>query len=69
MCSPAAQSAAKWLKAVSKQMNREVVSWQRVGNAMKKEVSWNAAKDAMNQQVIAFDPFGSAARSKVSGDK
>lgn len=69
MNSPAAISAAKWLKAVSKQMNREVVSWQRVSKAMEKEVSWDTVQDAMNHQVIAFDPFGSASRSKASGDK
>lgn len=69
MNSPAANSAAKWLKAVSKQMNREVISWQRVSKSMEEKASWKAVKDTMNQQIIAFDPFGSAARSKASGDK
>lgn len=65
----AAKSAEKWLKAVSKQINREVISWQRVNKTAAKNVSWNTVKNTTNRQVIAFDPFGSLERSKASGDK
>ncbi|MEP2776417.1 MAG: hypothetical protein ABJQ29_16945 [Luteolibacter sp.] len=68
METPAAKTAAKWLKTVSKQMDREVISWQRIRKAMDQEVTWDSVKDVMNHQVIAFDPFGSAARAKASGE-
>ena len=67
MDSPASRSAAKWLKAVSKQMNRELISLQRVSEVMDKEVTWDSVKEVMNKPIISFDPFGSGARSKVSG--
>lgn len=69
MNTPASTAAAKWLKAVSKQMNREVISWKKIGETMDKEVTWDSVKKVMNSKVIAFDPFGSTARSKASGNE
>ena len=63
---PASRCTAKWLKAVSKQMNREVISWKKVKATMNQEVTWDSVKDVMDKEVIAFDPFGSTARKQSS---
>ncbi|MGJ8633593.1 MAG: hypothetical protein ACSHX7_06715 [Luteolibacter sp.] len=56
---PAARSTAKWLKAVTKQMNREVISWKQVKRTTNQEVTWGSVKE-----VIPFDPFRSSARKQ-----
>jgi hypothetical protein len=62
MDSPAAKSAAKWLKAVSKQMNHEIVTLQCLSKMTEQEVTWDA-------KVVAFDPFSSNTQSRASGAK
>lgn len=69
MDSAVAESAAKWLNAVSKQMNREIIAFQRNSKTMRDQKDWDSPKGCPKGQVIAFDPFESTARARVSGDK